>query len=110
MKQHVLKLVLSVLLVAFTASAASATDATEPKRHIFRVVDKDSLAAFVFMPPQKDRPAPAILLFHGGGWVAGSADWVFPSAKRLAQWGMVAIAVDYRLSEGNLTPIDAYED
>ncbi len=70
----------------------------------------DSLAAFVFAPPVSEGKAPGILLFHGGGWVAGSAEWVFASAARFAQWGMVAIAIDYRLSEGAVTPLDALGD
>jgi acetyl esterase/lipase len=52
----------------------------------------------------------AILLFHGGGWNAGSAEWVFEAAGRFASLGMVAVAVDYRLSKGNITPIEALDD
>lgn len=94
------------------APVARATDAAppEPVRHIYRVVGDDSLAAFVFAPPAREVKVPGILLFHGGGWVAGSAEWVFPTAARFAQWGMVAIAIDYRLCEGDITPIDALGD
>jgi acetyl esterase/lipase len=49
-------------------------------------------------------------LFHGGGWSAGSADWTFDSARRFAGLGFVAISVEYRLSQGEETPIEALAD
>lgn len=55
-------------------------------------------------------PVPAILLFHGGGWVAGEPDWVFASARRFADQGMVAVSVQYRLASRQVTPIDALSD
>lgn len=104
-------LILSMaLLVPTTGRAADSTPAPSPVRYVYRVVGTDSLAAFVFSPPAGSKPANGILLFHGGGWVAGSADWVFASAERFAQYGMVAIAVDYRLSNDKITPIDALDD
>lgn len=109
--RHIL---ISVFLAAGLALAAarpgSADSPPEPQRHVYRIVGEDSLAAFVFQPAQRGEATHAILLFHGGGWHAGSAEWVFASATRFATWGLVAIAVDYRLSEGNVTPIDALDD
>ena len=52
----------------------------------------------------------AIVLFHGGGWSAGGPDWVYVSARRFARMGMLAVAVEYRLSDGKVTPIDALAD
>lgn len=84
---------------------------TEPLRHIYREVDGQQLPAFVFRPASPARsPAPAVLLFHGGGWVAGGADWTFERARRYAQMGLVAISIEYRLSGGAVTPIEAFED
>lgn len=82
-----------------------------PIRHVYREVDGQELPAFVFRPVSSSRsPAPAILLFHGGGWAAGSAEWTFARAERYAQMGLVAIAVEYRLSGGETTPIEAFDD
>jgi acetyl esterase/lipase len=83
-----------------------------PIAHVYRQVDAAALKAYVFSP---DRPAaggraPAVLLFHGGGWVAGAPDWVFSSARRFAALGLVAVAVEYRLSTDSVTPIDALAD
>ena len=83
----------------------------EPSVQIYREVDGKSLKAYVFSPTRLgSRPSAAVLLFHGGGWVAGNADWTFVAARRFATLGIVAIAIDYRLSNSNTTPIDALAD
>ena len=86
-------------------------------------VGSRELEVFVFSPPVAVFPArthrPAVLLFHGGAWNLGDASWVFERAKEFAARGIVAIAVDYRLSAGGaaplpinagLTPVDSVED
>jgi len=42
-------------------------------------------------------PRPAILLFHGGGWVEADALRFYDQARHLAERGMVAVSADYRL-------------
>jgi acetyl esterase/lipase len=49
-------------------------------------------------------------MFHGGGWSTGEPAWTFSTAQRFADWGLVAIAVEYRLSDDSMTPIDALAD
>ena len=84
----------------------------EPRTFTYRVIDGDSLSAYVFAPAAqaKGARANAILLFHGGGWSSGAPQWTFDTARRFAEWGLVAIAVQYRLSEGDVTPIEALDD
>ncbi len=88
--------------------------APEPAVHVYRTVQGQPLQAFVFAPAGPSgstrSPKPAVLFFHGGGWVAGSAEWTFPSARRFARLGLVSIAIDYRLSTGETTPIEALDD
>jgi acetyl esterase/lipase len=83
-----------------------------PIEHTYRTVDGVALKAFVFSPARtaSNARSPAILLFHGGGWVAGAPDWTFASARRYAELGMVAISVQYRLSTDSISPIDALAD
>jgi acetyl esterase/lipase len=79
---------------------------------VYREISGTSLQAHVFLPPghrTSDR-AHTILLLHGGGWSAGTPEWTFPTARRFADDGLVAIAVQYRLSNGDVTPIDALAD
>ena len=103
-------------ILLFTAgavpAAAQPTQELEPALHTYRTVNGTALKAYVFDAGRKDQAAtrPAILLLHGGGWSVGSPDWTFPSARRYADMGMVAVSVQYRLSGETDTPIDALED
>lgn len=96
------------------ASVASAqgTPTEPPRAYTYREADAQSLRAFVFAPPRDGAQARpnAILLFHGGGWSAGEPAWTFVTARRFADSGFVAVAVQYRLSTGDVTPLDALAD
>lgn len=68
---------------------------------------------YVFQPPRETRGKPrgAIVVFHGGGWSEGTAEWTFGQARYFASLGMVGISVDYRLANGkDTTPVEAVED
>jgi acetyl esterase len=84
----------------------------QPLAYIYREIDGLKLSAYVFFPEGEGfrKPTSAILLFHGGGWSAGKAEWTFEAARRFASLGMVAVSVEYRLSEGKVTPIEALAD
>lgn len=84
--------------------------AGEPIPFTYRTVGDRALPAYVFAPAGREIRRAAILLFHGGGWHAGDATWVFPAARRFADLGLVAIAIEYRLSDEQTTPLDAFED
>lgn len=114
----------TVIDTASTATVIGQCDVTQPGQgapgfippavmaHTYREIGGVALKAFVFLPTGNDQksPAPAILLFHGGGWAAGSPVWTFAAARRFAAAGFVAIAVQYRLSDERVTPIDALAD
>lgn len=107
--------ILLILILTYSLSPAKAqeTQPIAPTLYTYSQVSDQSLEASVFNPAiQRDnqKPASAILLFHGGGWSVGSPEWVFGAARRFASHGMVAIAVQYRLSKGAVTPIEALQD
>jgi acetyl esterase/lipase len=79
---------------------------------VYREIGGQALHAYVFLPSGRREgvEADAILLFHGGGWSAGAPDWTFATARRFADSGLVAVAVEYRLSTGDVTPVDALAD
>ncbi|MFN0007004.1 MAG: alpha/beta hydrolase [Planctomycetota bacterium] len=82
--------------------------------HVYASPDGVPLKAHVFSAPA-EKPSglkrPAIVLFHGGGWEMGEAEWAFPRAKRFAERGMVAVAAQYRLSDQKeITPLEAMAD
>ncbi len=65
----------------------------------YRQVDDVTLNAWIFEPPghtEKDR-RPAVVFFFGGGWKSGTPGQFLPHCQHLAQRGMVAISVDYRV-------------
>jgi acetyl esterase len=95
------------------APLSNITSQQEPRAFIYREIDGRKLEAFVFFPrrsPGTGEPTAAVLLFHGGGWAAGGADWTFTSARRYAALGLLAVSVDYRLSDDKVTPIEALDD
>ena len=104
----------SLLLAIHPTPVLAAPDAqpVQPVAYVYRIVAGDSLSAYVFSPAAhaNSTPVDAILLFHGGGWSSGSPEWVFPAAKRFASYGLVAIAIEYRLSGRDVTPADALDD
>ena len=108
-------LALSFCLMLPAPSPASAqSSTTDPQTYTYRTVGTHDLKAYVFLPPSgtqpTTKPRPAILLFHGGAWQLGDASWMFGRAKEFAANGIVAIAIDYRLANDGLTPIESVED
>lgn len=79
--------------------------------YTYREVQGQALKAYVFSPKDNvGKPHPAILMFHGGAWQLGDASWMFGRAKEFAQDGMVAIAVEYRLSLHGQSPVEGVDD
>jgi acetyl esterase len=111
------KLVFILILALARALAAqtipAANDAgLQPRAYVYREIEGQKLNAYVFSPMGEEslKPTAAVLLFHGGGWVAGGADWTSKQAGHFAALGLTAVTVDYRLSEGKITPIEALDD
>jgi acetyl esterase/lipase len=108
---------LRLMLVCLAAATGGALVASpglsqEPRTQMYREAGGQQLQAHVFFPVVVDAGEgnAAVLLFHGGGWSVGSPEWTFDAARRFASHGMVAIAVEYRLSSQEVTPIDALAD
>lgn len=101
-----------ITLVATCGTTQVSVAVHEPVTMVYANADGHDLHAYVFQPAPTGSRATrsAILLVHGGGWVAGEAAWTFDAARSFAEAGMVAIPIEYRLSEGTVTPIDALAD
>ena len=105
------------LLLTPIAEADSSTPPVNseptPTQHIYASPEGTELSLYIFGAPgaADAPPRPAMLVFHGGGWTIGSAEWAFPRARHFASQGMVSIAVQYRLSDQkDVTPLDAMSD
>jgi acetyl esterase len=89
------------------------TNKEDYTRYTYTIADGKPLNIYVFQPAKtKDKkPRPAIVFFHGGGWVSGEPAWAFSQARHFASLGMVAAAVQYRLSDQiTITPLEAMAD
>jgi acetyl esterase/lipase len=73
---------------------------TGPESMVFARRGTVDLKLYVFSPRGTNTGArrSAIVLFYGGGWVAGEPAWAFGRAQHFAERGMVAIAAQYRLT------------
>lgn len=80
---------------------------------IYKRVGDVSLNAYIFEPQghvAADR-RPAIVFFFGGGWKSGTPGQFLPHCQHLAERGMVAISVDYRVkNRHDAWPQDCLED
>lgn len=80
---------------------------------IYKRVGDDSLNAYIFEPKGHvtSDQRPAIVFFFGGGWRGGTPGQFLPHCQHLAERGMVAISVDYRVkSRQDAWPQDCVED
>jgi len=86
-----------------------------PSRDIvYKTADGEDLQLHVFNPAgfQTKDLRPAILVFHGGGWVGGTAKSFYPFAAHFANLGLVGISADYRLIKrgSGMTPAMCVKD
>ena len=105
--------VLTFFCVWSPINAQSQGAQSKPDIRTFKTVGSTKLTAHIFRPESaaKDKPAPVIVLFHGGGWAFGSPEWVYATAQRYASYGAVAVAAEYRLcDQANITPMDSMAD
>ena len=101
---------IAILTLIASSPGVAVVSQEPPEPATYRTVGERALKAYVFEPAAASASRPAILLFHGGGWQVGEPEWVFRRARGFAEKGLVAIAVEYRLSHDGLSPIDAVED
>jgi acetyl esterase len=101
------------LAVAFSFTAMAQENGLPPQIRTYKTIGTTELKAHVFLPADfaRTKPHATIILLHGGGWNAGSPEWVYDDAKHFAGMGMVAIAGEYRLSDQKtITPLEAMSD
>lgn len=92
------KCLLSLLVLAPVLSAQAAKMPVGTP-HVYKTVAGRELKLYVLSPkagPGNQR-RPAIVFFHGGGWVGGAPSQFNDMSEHFASRGMVAVQVEYRL-------------
>lgn len=96
-------LVLAMLLVAPSAQGA-VVPISRSYDVQYAVREDGAVLSYHLLRPRKvTRPAPVVIMLHGGGWWRGSKNDLIegrPIAQTFARNGFVTIAPDYRLSCG----------
>ncbi len=80
---------------------------------IYKTENDFNLEAHIFKPEdiKGTEKRPTIVIFHGGGWNGGNPSWAFGRAQHFKDLGMVAIAVQYRLTnEHDITALESMSD
>lgn len=89
------------------------------EQFVYKVVNNQELYADMFrVDGRQEHAAPAIVFFHGGGWMSGSPDEFYEACRRYARKGFVTFSIHYRLSVGNdgsvpnpdVTPVESTKD
>ena len=90
--------IIVVLLGSFFSQALWAAK-PEGEDHVYKTVGERKLHLYVTKPAgwKATDQRPAIVFYHGGGWVGGTPGQFTEHAKYLASRGMVAVQVEYRL-------------
>lgn len=74
----------------------------------FTTADGASIGVRIYWPTSDEGDRPAMVFFHGGGWVIGGLDTHDNSARELCNAsGAVVVFVDYRLAPEALFPLPA---
>lgn len=80
---------------------------------IYRQIGEVKLNAYIFEPKghSAKEGSPAVVFYFGGGWKGGTPGQFLPQCQYLADRGMVAISVDYRVkSRHDVFPQDCVTD
>lgn len=87
---------------------------SEDVARIVRLAGRDGVPPMIILRPRGSQPEdsrlPALVYFHGGGWVLGGFDTYGPLCRQIAnETGRVVVFVDYRLAPEHPFPA-ALED
>jgi len=99
MLRALLALVFSLTL-SLAVRAADPAITTEREVEYGRVKDKPLLLDVTHPTEKLAVPRPALLVVHGGGWVAGDKRDMQPLADAAARVGVVCFNINYRLTFG----------
>jgi acetyl esterase/lipase len=89
------------IVVLSASSQAGEVDVTYSQAYVER--DSGPLLADIYVP-RGDGPFPGVLVVHGGAWRMGNRSQLAGIAHILAEHGMTAVAINYRLAPEHKFP------
>lgn len=96
------------------AKPSTSTGAAVTKQFVFKRIDDVDLQMKIWYPPNwtsESEKLPAVVLFFGGGWVAGGISQFNGIAPHLSRRGMVVVTPEYRTKqEHGAEPRDCLQD
>lgn len=81
----------------------------EKRNLIYAMLGNRVLHIDAFIPKNRKKNTPAIIIVHGGGWRSGDRSQHIPLAQHLAEKGIASFTVEYRLSTEAFYPAAVYD-
>ena len=109
------KYVFLYVISTFTLITYSQVSSNQPvmQEKVYKTIGLTKLKLYIYQPSERNdlEKLPAIVFFHGGAWAGGHAWQFIPQCKYLAECGMVAISVEYRVRKRQgATPFECVAD
>lgn len=86
----------------FVLVSLGSLHAIEPTTRVYKKVGDRELKLTIVNPPdwKAEEKRPAMVFFHGGGWVGGTPTQFSKHSEYLSTRGLICIQVEYRLLKG----------
>ncbi len=96
-------LVLVPLLALVAVKKLHLLEIRPDRKIVYTVNGTQELTLHAFMAQQRsgDIPTPALLLFHGGRWLYGGPEELYPQCQYFSAQGISCFAAQYRLGANN---------
>ena len=109
-----LRIALMTLLMPVSGVVAQKAELPEPsEKRFYKEVGGTSLEIWIWKPAdwKKEDKRSAVVFYHGGGWKGGSPSAFARQSAKLAEKGMVAFSVQYRLTtQPGVTVVECVKD
>jgi acetyl esterase/lipase len=75
----------------------------------FNSTNDQQLKSLIYLPNEKSKPAPLLIMLHGGGFYQGSPNWMHHWASSMSDLGIAVASVAYPLSPKSQFPSQLQE-
>ena len=75
----------------------------------FKSTSHHQLTSLIYLPNEKSKPAPLLIMLHGGGFYQGSPNWMHHWASSMSDLGIAVVSVAYPLSPKSQFPSQLQE-